>query len=86
MNHWSKKTSRRQLYWERSDGAYVWYDNKTPYPNLLNPNARFWAAYGPNERYLRKEKRRTWMHIPRRWKTAEAAIKALDREVPIRRE
>ena len=69
-------------YFERSDGSYVWYDQSSPNP--IDPNCRMWVAFGPDQTYLSKDRRKGWMRVPRRWKTPEAAMKALDKEIPIK--
>lgn len=71
------------------DGAYVLESKDTYYANPVNPRHLAWQAFtevtGRNEGgialyYTRKDSR---FHIPRRWKTAIAAMKAVDREHPL---
>lgn len=69
----------------RNDGAVVMWDQRSPYPNPENPESRLWTAWepDPSERYIgmgRRGSRLTW---PRRWKTAEAAMSAVDRLYPV---
>lgn len=88
MTHWGRKTSvdgvACRAYWERPDGAYVWYDEKTPWANPENPRCRMWTAFGPDGMYLAKRSRSPFRK-PRRWATPEAAMAALDREWPLSR-
>ena len=69
--------------WTRSDGAVVRWDQSSPYPNPANPRSRMWIAFGPEPggEYLRQTSKHG-LEWPRRWKTAEAAMKAVDREFP----
>lgn len=89
---WTRISGRR---WERSDGAVVKYDDSSPWPNPAEPTARMFTAWEPNpsERALMmlrgRERRAQDGHLfrlgcPRRWKTPEAAMKAVDREYPER--
>lgn len=76
---WTRKSWRR---WERGDGAAVLWDDRSPYPNPDNRNALMWTAWEPDpgDRYLARGNRKvTW---PRRWKTAEAAMREVDRQFP----
>ncbi|VVC05826.1 Uncharacterised protein [uncultured archaeon] len=78
---------------ERKDGAVVEWDDSSPYSFILNPRARFWVAYEPNpstravsmERgKIRKDEKGNpyRLRCPKRWKTAEAAMKAVDKIFP----
>ena len=82
---WSVRTAVDGMacrrYWERPDGAYVWWDERTPWVNPSNPRCRLWVAFGPDGRYLAK-RRRSRFRTPRRWATAEAAARAVDRAWP----
>lgn len=78
---WRQISDRR---WERSDGAAVLWDDRTPHANPCLPHARMWTAWSPNpeDRCLtqgRRNSRRTW---PRRFRTPENAMAAADREWP----
>ena len=61
--------------WRRHDGATVRWDN--------GPSKMHWIAFepDPSERYLEMKQGR---HLigPRRWKTAKAAMRSVDREYP----
>lgn len=78
---WTQISSNR---WDRNDGAVVEWNQKTPYSNPANPNARMWIAFGPppSELYLLQRSKRGF-GFPRRWKTAKAAMIAVDTEYPI---
>lgn len=89
---WEQVNLRR---WRRSDGAVVMWDDRSPWPNPAITSARMWTAWepDPSNRYLamaRGRLRQTMNGVlskpgfPRRWKTAEAAIRAVDREYPFR--
>lgn len=85
---WSQKTPER---WVRSDGAVVKYDSSSPWPNPAKPGARMYTAWepDPSDKALSMErgKERLWgrPRFPRRWKTAEKAMAAVDREFPVNR-
>jgi hypothetical protein len=82
MSAW---TQTRWDRWDRNDGACVKENLHSPYPNPLDPNCRLWCAYAPDGEYaISYGRRNTWMRIPRRWKTAEAAMQVIDREYPIK--
>lgn len=62
-------------WWERTDKAYVWKSEK---PN----DYLIWMAfYGPLRPLLKATRRMA--RIPRKWGTAVAAMKAIDKEVPL---
>lgn len=74
--------------WERDDGAVVKIDEtvqcNTSRPWL--PNYRGWKAWGPGpeqSNYLGFCRRNSRLNIPRKFKTAEAAMAAVDKEYPI---
>ena len=71
------------LRWERSDGAIVRWDDRSPYPNPERAGARMWTAWEPepSNRYLGRKYGR-W-GAPRRWKTPEAAMRVVDRLHPL---
>jgi hypothetical protein len=72
---WTDLTTKSQLpLWRRTDGATVRWDNG---PSKLN-----WIAFrpDPSEDYL--EMRQGELIRPRRWKTEQAAMIAVDREFP----
>ena len=84
--------------WVRSDGAVVKWDDSSPWPNpasTLHP-AKMWTAWepDPSEKALYMQRGRTrvtqgreWKPgFPRRWKTAEAAMRAVDKEYPLAQE
>ncbi len=76
-------------YYERTDGAYVWYDKNSCWSNPENPLARFWIAYGPgpaNEPMLvtpRRSRKICRIRTYNRWKTPLAAIMAVNRAFPL---
>jgi hypothetical protein len=85
---------REGYRWERSDGAVVMWDQRSPWPNPINPRSRMWTAWEPNpsSRYLAMERGRvrrtmdgdlTKPGFPRRWKTAKAAMMVVDQEYPL---
>ena len=77
---WTQKTWRR---WERVDGAAVVWDDRSPHPNPMNARSLMWTGWEPNpsNAYLaRGNGRLAW---PRRWKTAEAAMREVDRRYPL---
>lgn len=75
----------------RSDGSYVLYDQSrllsTSRPWLAGH--RGWMAFGPDGNYLGYRPRRwktggySWMVVPRKFKTANHALKALQRAFPL---
>ena len=76
---WAQKTWRR---WERLDGAAVLWDDRSPHPNPENARSLMWTAWepDPSDHYLaRGNNTFTW---PRRWKTAQAAMREVDRLYP----
>lgn len=83
-SHWQARDPRRFV---RDDGALVKWDDDTPYSNPVNPNARMWTAWEPDpgERALTKRLRRRphSAGVPRRFKTALAAMKAADKRWPL---
>jgi hypothetical protein len=89
--NWQQVGSSR---WQRIDGAIVKWDDSSPYPNPMNPRSRLYTAWepDPSERALmmhrgrlRKDQKGHLYRFgfPRRWKTAEAAMKAVDKEFPL---
>lgn len=89
MNGWTLKhdVGRHGAYswWERSDGAYVWKDRDQYYSNPLNTRCRMWMVFKSDTAgdYLSKTLRRSRLGVPRKWNTAEAAMRAADRELPL---
>jgi hypothetical protein len=78
----------------RSDGALVKWDDSSPWPNPAEDSARMYTAFepDPSQQYLSMHRGRTRKaqdgHLfkpgfPRRWKTKEAAMKAVDKEFPL---
>jgi hypothetical protein len=91
-SHW--RELKRGYRWERSDGAVVMWDQRSPHPNPLNLRSRMWTAWEPDPSSLylamsRGRFRKTHdggrckPGFPRRWKTAKAAMQAVDREYPL---
>jgi hypothetical protein len=91
---WKQTKFGTRERWERSDGAIVKWDDCSPYPNPAQPTARMFTAWAPDpsDKYLGMVRGRTRRaqdgHIwkpgfPRRWKTAKAAMKAVDKEYPL---
>ncbi len=64
-------------FWERSDTAYVWPD--TSFIDKVS-----WIAFGPDQRTLTKATRNSKIRANKKWKTPEAAMKAVDKEYPIK--
>jgi hypothetical protein len=90
--HWSSGRVR----WTRIDGAVVKYDESSPWPNPAQPSARMWTAWepDPSERALSmcrgcwrraQDGHRFKLSFPRRWKTAETAMRAVDKEYPLQK-
>jgi hypothetical protein len=92
---WRQVSGRR---WERRDGAVVKWDDSSPYPNPEVAGSRLWTAWEPDphqgalsmsrgfQRYAPDARpgHRYWRpRFPRRWKTAAAAMRAVDREYPL---
>ena len=78
---WLQVSWRR---WTRIDGAAVLWDNRTPYANPSSPNGRMWTAWKPDpseECLIRRSK--NGLGFPRRWKSRESAMAAVDREYPL---
>jgi hypothetical protein len=76
-----------RAYYQRTDGAYVWWSRDMYYSNPENPRCRMWQAFlsdGTRDgRYLRKAPIKRERGTPRKWSTADAAMRAVDREHPI---
>lgn len=72
----------------RRDNAVVMYDTRSPYPNPGDPNAKMWTAWEPGEsnRALSYQHWHSRLRSPRRFKTAESAMQAVDREFPLGKE
>ena len=93
VNLWTQVRGGVRERWERSDGAVVKWDDSSPYPNPAQPTARMFTAWEPNpsERFLGTERGRwrltdglRWKPgFPRRWKTAKAAMAAVDKDFPL---
>jgi hypothetical protein len=88
------KVIQKGYRYERSDGAVVRYDDRSPWPNPLEPTAKMFTAWEPNpsQRYLSMSRGRPRRDMdgdlkrptfPRRWKTPEAAMRAVDKEYQI---
>jgi hypothetical protein len=75
------------VHYVRADGARVCLANDDFWANPNLPGYRAWCAVQPNGRTLCYHKRRRGRLSPfgslRRWKTPEAAMRALDRECPM---
>lgn len=69
----------------RVDGAVVMRDQRSPYPNPLNPKSLLWTAWepDPSESAISKQHYHSAFRSPRRWKSPEAAMKAVDRLFPL---
>lgn len=67
----------------RADGAVVKWDGSSPYPNPARASARMWTAWepDPSTRALSQPCGRRFRR-PRRYRTAEAAMAAVDRAFP----
>jgi len=81
---WHERNPRR---WESDDGAVVKIDavaeTRTARPWL--PHYRGWVAYGPGpdqHNYIGFIRRNSRMKIPSKFKTASAAMKAVDNVWP----
>lgn len=78
---WTRKNERRYV---RHDGAVVRYDDRTPYSNPNNASARMWTAWEPDpgERALSMGRYSSGFKWPRRFRTPEAAMRAVDKAWP----
>lgn len=78
---WEKISDNRFV---RIDNAVVMWDQRSPYPNPLNPNAKMWTAWEPGEsdRALSYTHWHSLFRSPRRYKTATAAMRAVNKEFP----
>ena len=79
---WRKISEYR---WERHDNAVVKMDTSTELNTSRPwlPNYRGWIAFGPGSEehnYLGFKRRNSPLLIPRKFKTAEATMSAVDRE------
>lgn len=87
--HWTLKHDVGRMgpfsWWQRSDGVYVWESHDYMHTNPLNPRCRVWMVFRSDQigDYLAKETRRP-RGVPRKWNTPEAAMRAADRELPLR--
>lgn len=84
VSDWKKV---KEFRWERGDGCVVKIDTSaacsTSRPWL--PHYRGWMAFGPGTQehnYLGYYRKDSAMHIPRKFKTAEMAMRAVDRQHP----
>lgn len=69
--------------WDREDGAAVKYSLDYYWANPAKPGHRGWLAFGPTEEQpLFYTLRGSRAKIHRRWKTAEAAMEAVDEMYP----
>lgn len=79
---WTQKSDSR---WERADGAVVRdVGASSPESKPWLPGHRGWMAFGPGpdeHNYLSMPFGKRFRG-PRKWKTAEAAMRAVDREFP----
>jgi hypothetical protein len=93
---WTQITFGPRARWERRDGAIVRYDESSPYPNPAVSSAKMFTAWepDPSERALSMERghwrvaqdgHRFKFSFPRRWKTAEAAMRAVNKEFPFQK-
>lgn len=75
-DHW-EKDPKTTLRYRRSDGAVVKYS--------MGPRKLEWMAYepDPSEDYLIRRSK-SGLGWPRRWSSAKAAMRAVDREYPLR--
>lgn len=81
---WTKDESGRFM---RSDGALVWKGDDY-HSNPLNPRCRMWEASGPGVsdtlyKAQRRDRRERFV-TRRRFGSADAAMKAVDRTFPIK--
>jgi hypothetical protein len=80
---WQQKPpgeEQRYSYWERGDGALV-----KRWAPAWKEGARPWVAYPPGAgQFGYWSYRHRWQSRPRVWKTAEAAMKAVDKVYPER--
>lgn len=77
---WHERNARR---WESDDGAVVKIDDvaETCTARPWLPHYRGWVAYGPGpeqHNYLGFFRRNSRLNIPRKFKTAAAAMQAVD--------
>ena len=84
---WKQTEFGKYERWEAPDGAVVKYDHTvecdTARPWL--PHHRGYMAFAPGKseyNYLKLIRRNSRLHIPRKFKTAKAAMKAVDKEYP----
>lgn len=69
--------------WDRADSACVIHNPDYYYSNPLNPRHRPWIAFRHDEEtYLGFYRKNSRLHFPRRFKTAESAMKFVDKEDP----
>ena len=84
-----RQTSERG--WLRSDGASTYWKIDSPHPNAANPRARLWTCWTADDVKVMKAqgnlRRRAdgssfRLGVPRRFKTAQAAMRYLDSNFP----
>ena len=78
VRNWDRWSEISQTCWRRDDGAVVKFDT--------GPAKLQWIAFepDPSNAYLsRPAGRSPVLTVPRRWRTAEAAMNAVDVEHPI---
>lgn len=83
--------------WRRADGVQVTWNQSTPHSNPANPRARMWTTHDRTgdgfllmkevgrERHAPSGKTYR-LRVPLRFATAEAAMRAVDREHPLARD
>lgn len=74
--------------WDSNDGCVVKIDHTVECSTSRpwRPHYRGWIAYGPGadeHNYLGFSKRNSMANIPRKFKTPESGMKAVDKEWPI---
>lgn len=83
MNRWKQINNDR---WERSDNAIVSYDERanTMYAKPWSPHHRGWLAYSPVDEYPISYETKKGFKVPKKYKTAASAIKAIERLFPFK--
>ncbi len=86
---------KRGYRWRRGDGAVAMWDDRSPHPNPCNPRSRLWTCWEPEPsqqavlkevgRLRRAQDGRLYhLRVRRRFQTAQAAMRFLDKHYPPR--
>ena len=79
---WNEGYQSKTIY-EREDGACVWENLDEYWAKPFLEGHKRWSATAADGTRLSYYRKNPKIHIDRRWKTPEAAMKAVDKEYPM---